>query len=144
MSTFVGLFLQCAKVHCYILNKVWPGSTISSGREYKSCLGWVFNSKLDCIAILCSKCMARHAATSRVENSALDLSCQLKFVHGLAIYFFLSTIFKSTKHCIFWIFMKIASVIVTWIQYFYSMLHYTEVNFIIFLQKYGFFISCKV
>jgi hypothetical protein len=33
------------------------------------------------IAILRNKCMALHAATSRVENSAQGSSCQLKFVH---------------------------------------------------------------
>jgi hypothetical protein len=32
-------------------------------------------------AILCGKCMAWHAAISRVENSAQGLSCQLNFVH---------------------------------------------------------------
>jgi len=57
------------------------GSAISNGREPNSFLGWVFNSKLDRIAMLCSKCMAWHAATSRVENSTQGLSCQLKFVH---------------------------------------------------------------
>ncbi len=60
----------------------WSGSAISNGREPKSCLGQVFNSKLDHIAILCSKGMAWHAATSRVENSAQGSSCQFKFVHG--------------------------------------------------------------
>jgi hypothetical protein len=34
------------------------GSAIYNGREPKSCLGQVFNSKLDRIAILCSKCVA--------------------------------------------------------------------------------------
>ncbi len=57
------------------------GSAISNGREPKSCLGWVFNSKLGHIAILHNKCMAWHAATSGVENWAQGLSCQLKFVH---------------------------------------------------------------
>ncbi len=54
---------------------------ISNGREPKSCLGQVFNTKLGHIAVLHAKCMAWHAATSRVENSAQGLSCQLKFVH---------------------------------------------------------------
>ncbi len=36
-----------------------PGSTVTSGREPKSCLGRVFNSKLGCIAALLSKCLAR-------------------------------------------------------------------------------------
>jgi hypothetical protein len=58
------------------------GSLISNGREPKNCLGRVFKSKLDRITILCSKCVAWHAATSRVENSVQGLSCQLKFVHG--------------------------------------------------------------
>jgi hypothetical protein len=35
-----------------------PGTTISNGREPKSCLGQVFNSKLGRIATLPSKCMA--------------------------------------------------------------------------------------
>ncbi len=39
--------------------------------------------KLGRIVILCRKCMARHAATSRAENSAQASSCQLKFVHDL-------------------------------------------------------------
>ena len=59
------------------------GSSISNGSESKSCLDQVFNSKLGRIAIMCNKCMVWHAATSRVENSAQGLSCQLKFVHGL-------------------------------------------------------------
>jgi len=58
------------------------GSAISNGREPKSCLDQVFNSKLGHIDILCNKCMVWHAATSRVENSAQGSSCQLKFVHG--------------------------------------------------------------
>ncbi len=40
--------------------KVWSirlGSTITNGREPRSCLGQVFNSKLDRIATLGSKCM---------------------------------------------------------------------------------------
>ncbi len=57
------------------------GSTISNRREPKSCLDRVFNSKLGRIAILRNKCMAWHAATSKVENSDQGLSCQLKFVH---------------------------------------------------------------
>ncbi len=57
-----------------------PGSVISNGREPKSCLGRVFNSKLGHIAILRRKCLAWHAATSRVGNSAQGSSCQLKFV----------------------------------------------------------------
>jgi hypothetical protein len=36
---------------------VRPGSTITNRREPRSCLGRVFNSKLDCIATLGSKCM---------------------------------------------------------------------------------------
>ena len=56
---------------------------ISNGREPASCLGWVFYSKLGHIAIQCSKCMTWHAATSRVENSAQGLPCQLKIVHVL-------------------------------------------------------------
>ncbi len=64
-----------------------PGSTISNGREPKSCLGWVFNSKLGHIAIKRNKCMAAHAATSRAENSSQGLSCQLKFVHGYTFIF---------------------------------------------------------
>ncbi len=53
------------------------GGKISNRREPESCLGQVFNSKLGHIAILRNKCMAWHAATSRVENSAEGLSCQL-------------------------------------------------------------------
>jgi hypothetical protein len=34
-----------------------PGSTITNGRESRSCLVRVFNSKLGCIATLGSKCM---------------------------------------------------------------------------------------
>jgi len=64
---------------------ILPGSAISNGREPKSCLGQVFNSKLGCIVILCGKCMAWHAATSIVENSAQGSSCELKFVHGWSI-----------------------------------------------------------
>ena len=43
---------------CYTNWSVIAGSTISNGREPKSCLGRVFNSKLGCIATLLSKCMA--------------------------------------------------------------------------------------
>ena len=56
---------------------------MSHGTEPKSCLGRVFNSKLVRIAILHIKCMAWHAATSRVENLAQGSSCQLKFVQDL-------------------------------------------------------------
>ncbi len=55
---------------------------ISNGREFKSCLGRVFNFKLGRIATLRSECMVLHAATSRVENLAQGLSCQLKLVNG--------------------------------------------------------------
>jgi hypothetical protein len=34
-----------------------PGSAITNGREPRSCLGRVFNSKLGCIVTLGSKCM---------------------------------------------------------------------------------------
>jgi len=57
------------------------GSAKANGREPKSCLGRVFNSKLGHTAMLCRKCMAWQAATSRVENSAQGSSCQLKFDH---------------------------------------------------------------
>ncbi len=56
-------------------NIVQAGSAISNGRGPKSCLGRVFNSKLGHIAILHTKWVAWHAATSRVENSAQGLSC---------------------------------------------------------------------
>ncbi len=49
------LFSKIAKYHFSNDEAV---STISNGREPKSCLGQVFNSKLDHTAILCSKCMA--------------------------------------------------------------------------------------
>ncbi len=55
---------------------------VEPGREPKSCLGQVSNSKLGHIAILCSKCMVWHAADPRVENWAQGSSCQLKFSHG--------------------------------------------------------------
>jgi len=59
------------------------GSTITNGREPRSCLGRVFNSKLGCIATPGSKCMVcMHAATSKVENLAQGSSCKLKFVHA--------------------------------------------------------------
>ncbi len=64
----------------------YPGSVISNGRERKSCLGRVFNSKLGRIAIRCCMRMAWHAATSRVENSAQGLSCQIKFVVHAALH----------------------------------------------------------
>jgi hypothetical protein len=35
----------------------YSGSTITNGREPRSCLGRVFNSKLGCIGTLGSKCM---------------------------------------------------------------------------------------
>ncbi len=60
-------------------NKVGPGSMITNGREPRSCLGWVFNSKLGCFATHYS---VTHATTSKVENSAQGSSCKLKFVHG--------------------------------------------------------------
>jgi hypothetical protein len=56
-------------------NIAQAGSAISNGRGPKSCLGWVFNSKLGHIAILHTKWKAWHAATSRVENLAQGLSC---------------------------------------------------------------------
>jgi len=39
------------------LCKASPGSAITNGREPRSCLDRVFNSKLGCIATLDSKCM---------------------------------------------------------------------------------------
>ncbi len=46
-------------VHSYCRSEQWdlPGSAITNGREPRSCLGRVFNSKLGCIATLGSKCM---------------------------------------------------------------------------------------
>ncbi len=41
------------------LISVYPGSAVTNGREPKSCLGQVFNSKLGRIAALLSKCWAR-------------------------------------------------------------------------------------
>jgi hypothetical protein len=37
--------------------RTYPGSAITNGREPRSCLGRVFNSKLGCIVTLGSKCM---------------------------------------------------------------------------------------
>jgi hypothetical protein len=61
--------------------KTMAGSVITNGREPRSCLGRVFNSKLGCIATPDSKCSMHAAATSKVENSAQGSSCKLKFVH---------------------------------------------------------------
>ncbi len=70
----------CIKAaHCYAECHV---SAISNGRETKSCLGPVFNSKLGRIDMPHNKCMAWHPATHRVENSEQGSSCHLKFVHG--------------------------------------------------------------
>jgi hypothetical protein len=67
----------------------WSGSTISNGREPRSCLGRGFDSKSGCIAkyCICGKRTPYHEASSRVENSAQVTSCQLKFVHGLVLSF---------------------------------------------------------
>jgi hypothetical protein len=62
------------------------GARYLTGDNFKSCLGWVFNSKLGHIAMLCNTCLTWHAATSRTENSGQGLSCQLKFVHALTNY----------------------------------------------------------
>jgi hypothetical protein len=62
---------------------VLAGSAVTNGREPRSCLGRVFNSKLGCIITLGSKFHGIHAATSKVENSAQGSSCKLKFVHGV-------------------------------------------------------------
>ncbi len=47
---------------------------VSIGRELKSCLGRVFNSKLVSFIVLGGKCVAYKTATSRVENSVLVLA----------------------------------------------------------------------
>jgi hypothetical protein len=39
------------------IHYVTPGRAITNGREPRSCLGRVFNSKLGCIATTGSKCM---------------------------------------------------------------------------------------
>jgi hypothetical protein len=43
-----------------------------------------------------------HAATSKVENSAQGLSCQLNFVHALIYDFFKDTASSVVDHCIGW------------------------------------------
>ncbi len=58
------------------------GSEITNGREPRSCLGRVFNSKLGCFATPKVHSMM-HAATTKVENSAKGSSCKLKFVHAV-------------------------------------------------------------
>ncbi len=65
---FWGQMLQF--LPCFLVQKslLKLGSAISNGREPKSCLGRVFNSKLGRTAILCGKCMVWYAATSRAEN----------------------------------------------------------------------------
>ncbi len=76
---------------------IW-GARYLTGENPKSCLGQVFNSKLGRITILRNKCMALHAATSRVENSVQRLSCQLKFVHGSFLFFVASpTVAEASK-----------------------------------------------
>jgi hypothetical protein len=84
-------------------NTLTPGSAIYNRREPKSCLGQVFNSKLDSISILCSKCMLHmqpllelktqrrdhpvslslSMLTSKIENSVQVLSPYLKFVQDI-------------------------------------------------------------
>jgi hypothetical protein len=95
LYTVLYCTLYCTVLYCTVLycttpqldyTKDGPGSTISNVREPKSCLCWVFNSKLGRIAILQNKWMARHAATTWVKNSAQGSSCQLKFVHGWTQY----------------------------------------------------------
>ncbi len=68
-----------ALINMKFIESAVTGSAVYNGREPKSYLGRVFNSKLGRIAALLSK---NAAATSRVENSAQGSSCQLKFVHG--------------------------------------------------------------
>ncbi len=48
---------------------VCAGARYLTGENLKVVWGRVFNSKLGHIAKLHSKCMARHAATSRADNS---------------------------------------------------------------------------
>ena len=49
---------QCMCDHSMcMLQSIVPGSTKADGREPKTGLGRVFNSKLGCIATLGSKCM---------------------------------------------------------------------------------------
>ncbi len=55
---FLCMFVMCLCVCVFACVYVCPGSAITNGREPRSCLGRVFNSKLGCIAAtLGSKCM---------------------------------------------------------------------------------------
>ncbi len=59
------------------LNGLHPGVQYLTGENLK-----VVWAEFSTHAISsCNKCMAWHAATSRVENSAQGVSCHLKFVH---------------------------------------------------------------
>jgi hypothetical protein len=45
-------FANDSSITCFGLFKQKPGSAITNGREPRSCLGQVFNSKLGCFATL--------------------------------------------------------------------------------------------
>jgi hypothetical protein len=60
----------------------WSKGHLSNGREPKSCVSRVLNSKLGTHVQCQSKCMGIHAATSRAENFVQVFSCALEFVHG--------------------------------------------------------------
>ncbi len=65
-----------------VLMRIVLGSTITNGREPRSCLGQVFNFKLGSFV---SKKHGTHTATTKVEKSAQVLPWQLKFVHDCTV-----------------------------------------------------------
>ncbi len=80
---FLFFFLKNIDI-VFCADQASTGSVISSGRCHASCLGHVFNYKLDCFSLEPSKGRAwmQIAATYRVENVAQVLSSKLKFVHA--------------------------------------------------------------
>jgi hypothetical protein len=71
-----------------------PGSAITNGREPRSCLGRVFNSKLGCIAILGSKWMVsmqpllklKTRPRARPASLSLSVPSPISFCAPMTVY----------------------------------------------------------
>jgi hypothetical protein len=75
-DTFVSEFQLCLVFKNYFLSPIRdPGSGKATGREHKSCLGWVFNFKFACFDYERNCTILTNTPTFKVENLAQVLSC---------------------------------------------------------------------
>ncbi len=80
----LSILVQCLRTRPGEKRRVEPRSAITNGREPRSCLGRVFNSKLGCIATLGSKCMVCMQQPLLKLKTWPKARPELKFVHGRA------------------------------------------------------------